>query len=121
MDVRPRGRQVGGNLPKVLETTAHTLREMKRLEGVIRTKTADGRMQLWVIGANCDTAADTPNSYYRWTEAEHFRLALELIRQGRLRTDGLISHRVPATEALGVFNQLAERPQDHLGVVIQWE
>ena len=45
------GRQVGGNLPKVLETTASTLREMKRLEGVIRTKTADGRMQLWVIGA----------------------------------------------------------------------
>ena len=45
------GRQVGGNLPKVLETTANTLREMKRLEGVIRTKTADGRMQLWVIGA----------------------------------------------------------------------
>lgn len=45
------GRQVGGNLPKVLETTAQTLREMKRLEGVIRTKTADGRMQMWVIGA----------------------------------------------------------------------
>ena len=45
------GRQVGGNLPKVLETTSSTLREMKRLEGVIRTKTADGRMQLWVIGA----------------------------------------------------------------------
>lgn len=45
------GRQVGGNLPKVLEATATTLREMKRLEGVIRTKTADGRMQLWVIGS----------------------------------------------------------------------
>jgi tight adherence protein B len=45
------GRQVGGNLPKILETTAHTLREMKRLEGVIRTKTADGRMQMWTIGA----------------------------------------------------------------------
>jgi tight adherence protein B len=45
------GRQVGGNLPRVLETTATTLREMKRLEGVIRTKTADGRMQLWVIGS----------------------------------------------------------------------
>jgi tight adherence protein B len=43
------GRQVGGNLPKVLESTAHTLREMKRLEGVIKTKTADGRMQMWVI------------------------------------------------------------------------
>lgn len=45
------GRQVGGNLPKVLETTAATIREMRRLEGVIRTKTADSRMQLWLIGA----------------------------------------------------------------------
>ena len=45
------GRQVGGNLPKVLETTASNMREMQRLEGVIKTKTADGRMQLWVIGA----------------------------------------------------------------------
>ena len=45
------GRQVGGNVPRVLETTANTLREMKRLEGVIKTKTADGRMQMWVIGA----------------------------------------------------------------------
>ena len=44
------GRQVGGNLPKVLETTAATIREMRRLEGVIRTKTADSRMQLWLIG-----------------------------------------------------------------------
>ncbi len=44
------GRQVGGNLPKVLESTSATLREMARLEGVIRTKTAEGKMQLWVIG-----------------------------------------------------------------------
>ena len=44
------GRQVGGNLPKVLESTSASLREMARLEGVIRTKTAEGKMQLWVIG-----------------------------------------------------------------------
>ena len=44
------GRQVGGNLPKVLETTSSTLREMARLDGVIRTKTAEGKMQLYVIG-----------------------------------------------------------------------
>jgi tight adherence protein B len=41
------GRQVGGNLPRVLETTAATLREMERLEGVVRQKTADSRMQIW--------------------------------------------------------------------------
>ncbi len=45
------GRQVGGNLPKLLETTAGTLREMRRLEGVVRTKTATARSQLIVIGA----------------------------------------------------------------------
>lgn len=43
------GRQIGGNLPKILETTASTLREMARLEGVVRTKTAEGKMQLWVL------------------------------------------------------------------------
>lgn len=44
------GRQVGGNLPKVLETTAMAIREMSRLEGVVKTKTAEGKAQLWVLG-----------------------------------------------------------------------
>jgi tight adherence protein B len=43
------GRQIGGNLPKILDSTAASLREMARLEGVVRTKTAEGKMQLWVL------------------------------------------------------------------------
>ncbi len=43
------GLQVGGNLPQVLETTAATIREMNRLEGVVKTKTSEGRAQLWVL------------------------------------------------------------------------
>jgi tight adherence protein B len=43
------GRQVGGNLGRVLETTAASIREMARLDGVIRTKTAEGKLQLGVI------------------------------------------------------------------------
>jgi tight adherence protein B len=43
------GRQVGGNLPKILDSTASSLREMARLEGVVRTKTAEGKTQLWVL------------------------------------------------------------------------
>ncbi len=43
------GRQIGGNLPKILDTTASSLREMARLEGVVRTKTAEGKAQLWVL------------------------------------------------------------------------
>lgn len=43
------GRKVGGDLPQILETTANSLREMDRLEGVVRTKTAEGKAQLWVL------------------------------------------------------------------------
>jgi tight adherence protein B len=43
------GLQVGGNLPTVLENTAATIREMNRLEGVVKTKTSEGRAQLWVL------------------------------------------------------------------------
>ncbi len=45
------GRQIGGNLPTILETTANTLREMARLEGVVKTKTAEGKAQMWVMAA----------------------------------------------------------------------
>jgi tight adherence protein B len=43
------GRQVGGDLTKILETTAGTLREMSRLHGVLRSKTAEGKGQLMVL------------------------------------------------------------------------
>jgi tight adherence protein B len=43
------GRQVGGDMPRILETTAHTMREMARLEGVVQTKTAEGKVQMWVL------------------------------------------------------------------------
>jgi tight adherence protein B len=45
------GRRTGGELPGLLETAAAALREMARLEGVIKTKTADGRIQVLVLGA----------------------------------------------------------------------
>jgi len=43
------GRQVGGDLTKVLETTAETLREMTRLRGVLRSKTAESKSQMFVM------------------------------------------------------------------------
>jgi tight adherence protein B len=43
------GRQLGGNLPQILDTTAATFREMGRLEGFVRSKTAEGKAQLFVL------------------------------------------------------------------------
>lgn len=43
------GRETGGQLGEVLRSAAASLREMERLEGVVRTKTAEGKGQAWVI------------------------------------------------------------------------
>lgn len=43
------GRQTGGNVPAILDGAAHTLREITRLQGVLRTKTAEGRAQANVL------------------------------------------------------------------------
>jgi tight adherence protein B len=44
------GRQTGGELPKVLETTAEVLRETMRVEGVMEAKTSEGKAQVVVMG-----------------------------------------------------------------------
>lgn len=44
-------RQTGGDLAPVLERTAGALREMNRLEGLLRAKTAEGRQQAYVLSA----------------------------------------------------------------------
>lgn len=42
-------RNTGGNLPDTLEISAAALREIARLEGVVRTKTAEGKAQAVVV------------------------------------------------------------------------
>jgi tight adherence protein B len=44
-------RNTGGNLPTTLAAACESLREMSRLEGVVRTKTAEGRVQTVVLAA----------------------------------------------------------------------
>jgi|GEM_PF-1073165 len=43
------GVKSGGRLEPVLSSTAHAMREMERLEGVLRSKTAEGKIQVFVI------------------------------------------------------------------------
>ena len=44
-------RRSGGDLPRMLKGAAESLRELARLEGVVRTKTAEGKAQAVVIAA----------------------------------------------------------------------
>lgn len=43
-------RSTGGDLPKILDEVATTLRERVRLDGLVDTKTAEGKAQAWVMG-----------------------------------------------------------------------
>jgi tight adherence protein B len=43
------GQASGGDIPQILERSAATLREMARLEGVVRTKTAESKAQAWLL------------------------------------------------------------------------
>jgi tight adherence protein B len=43
------GQRTGGDVPQLLETAAESLREMARLEGLIRAKTAQSKMQALVM------------------------------------------------------------------------
>ncbi len=44
------GRSVGGDIPSILEDISDTIRESYRLERDIDKKTAQGKMQAWVMG-----------------------------------------------------------------------
>ncbi|HKE17693.1 MAG TPA: type II secretion system F family protein, partial [Kofleriaceae bacterium] len=45
------GRRTGGEMPGLLETAAATLREMNRLDRLIRSKTAEGKLQTIILAA----------------------------------------------------------------------
>lgn len=44
------GKTSGGRLEKIISETAASIRELKRLDGVLKTRTSEARMQAWVIG-----------------------------------------------------------------------
>ena len=87
-------RATGGDLPTILETSAGSLREMARLEGVVRTKTAEGKGQVWVLGgmpwvlslalSQMDpdwwpTLSSGVVAFYRWTSKWRFYLDMQLL------------------------------------------
>jgi tight adherence protein B len=43
-------RETGGNLAEILDRTASVIRERLRIQGEIRTQTAQGRMTGWILG-----------------------------------------------------------------------
>jgi L-iditol 2-dehydrogenase len=74
-----------------------------------------------VIGAHMFThpACETPHN--PWTWQNNRILALQLISDGSLILEPLISHRVPGEMGPAMFGRLANMRETFMGVLLQWE
>ncbi|HBR49157.1 MAG TPA: dehydrogenase [Nitrospira sp.] len=66
-----------------------------------------------------DNGQDYPIGYVRWTEQRNFEAVLDMLADGRLQTDALISHRIHFDEATTAYDLIASRAPS-LGIILQY-
>lgn len=76
--------------------------------------------ELSIIGAHQPKCPTSPNPYHPWTQAGNRLAAMRAIRDGRLHTDHLVSHRVPAEAAIGLYERLLAGDRTIVGALIDW-
>jgi 2-desacetyl-2-hydroxyethyl bacteriochlorophyllide A dehydrogenase len=79
------------------------------------------RKGVTVVGAHAATAAAVANAYYPWTTSNNTLAAWSLVADKRLQLDGLVSHKLKASENLDLFDRLARQREHYLGVVLDWQ
>lgn len=78
------------------------------------------RKGVTVIGAHMRVAPSVATPYNPFTTERNRQVALALVADGSLVTDGLVSHHIAPEAALDMYRALAERALGHMGVVIEW-
>ena len=63
---------------------------------------------------------DYPIAYVRWTERRNLEAFLDLLAQGRVRVDRLISHRFPIQEALSAYDLILGNKEPYIGVILSY-
>ena len=64
---------------------------------------------------------DYPKPYVRWTARENMRAFLELLAQGKVRVDRLITHRFPIDRALEAYELLmGKRKERYIGIILTY-
>ncbi len=63
---------------------------------------------------------DYPASYVRWSTGRNIQLFADLVSEGRLTAEPLITHRFPVERADDAYTQLIDHPEETLGVVLEW-
>jgi len=57
----------------------------------------------------------------RWTKPRDLALLANLFADSSLKSQGLIYHTITPGELPGIYDILAENPQDYLGVLVDWQ
>ena len=63
---------------------------------------------------------DYPIDYVRWTENRNMGEFLRLLQEGRVQPEHIITHEYPLHEAPGVYQKLASREEEILGVALRY-
>lgn len=78
------------------------------------------RKGLTLVGAHVSTTPTSGGAPPRWTEAANRAVFFELVRQRRLDARSLVSDVISPSGGPAAFEALAEHPERHLGVAIDW-
>lgn len=66
-----------------------------------------------------DNGHDYPIGHVRWTEQRNFEAVLDMLADGRLQTDVLISHRIPFDQATTAYDLISSRSAS-LGIILEY-
>lgn len=76
--------------------------------------------EVTVLGAHQPKTPDEADLYYPWSKRRDRDLVLRLMDEGRLPIEDLITHEADPAECQSVYDMLADRPREVLGVVFDW-
>lgn len=62
----------------------------------------------------------TENIYWRWTQQANRQLLLDLIAQGKIRVDEMITHRLPAKRAPEAYEKIRVGDASMIGAILEW-
>ena len=68
-----------------------------------------------------DKEVDYPFGYVRWTARRNMEEFLELIKEGKVNVDKIITHRFNVNEALEAYEMIRTNKEKFLGVLFKYE
>ena len=88
----------------------------KEAEFVISRAAGPGRYDPTYEGEG----VDMPYPFVRWTEGRNLKEFIRLISEKRVRVDDLVSHEFAVEDAAKAYEQILDRPQETLGVLLKY-